>query len=217
MRISVIGASGRTGGEVVRQALARGHDVLAVARRPRLVGLDDHPLASSGVGRLTVRQADVVKDEGLEEALEGVDAVVSAVGIGSSRRPTEVYSTGTDNLLRAMSGAGVRRLAVVSAAPVGPRQEQPVVHRYVAMPILERVFGATYADMRRMEVVLSESDLAWTALRPPRLVNRPAVGRYRIDRRPLPRGGTITIPDLATALLACVSSADPGRALYVAN
>jgi putative NADH-flavin reductase len=215
MRIAVIGASGRTGSHVVRQALGRGHEVLAVARHPESLDFDDQ---GTGVGGLAVRGADILDPERLTEALEGADAVISAVGIGASRRPTEIYSRGTANLLSAMSAAGATRVTVVSAAPVGPREEQSALQRYVAMPILERVFGATYADMRVMEALFHESGTDWTALRPPRLVDKPAAGHYRLDRRPLPRGGNLTIADLATALLDCLSGPDAQRqALYVAN
>jgi putative NADH-flavin reductase len=192
--------------------------VLAIARQPESLTFDDRGAPAHDVGELTVRGADVLDVERLAEALDHADAVVSAVGIGVSRRPTRVFSTGTANVLKAMSSTGAVRLAVVSAAPVGPRDEQPALQRYVAMPILERVFGATYADMRGMETLLRDSAVDWTALRPPRLRDQPPVGHYRLGRRPLPRGGTITIADLATALLDCVSRTDMQRqALYVAN
>ena len=218
MRIAVIGASGRTGGEVVRQALRRGHGVVAMARRTESLSLV-HPGAwAHDDGQVTVRGADVFDVERIAVALEDVDAVVSAVGVGASRRPTQVYSTGIANVLKAMSTTGAVRLAVVSAAPVGPREEQPVLQRRVAMPILERIFGATYADMSRMEAILRDSPVDWTALRPPRLMDKPPLGQYRLDRLPLPKGRAITIGDLATALLDCVTRTDRQReALYVAN
>jgi putative NADH-flavin reductase len=218
MKVAVIGASGRTGGEVVRQALGRGHGVLAVARQPRLLSFDHGVPPARGVGQLTVRGADVLDVEGLAQALDHADAVISAVGVGASRHPTQVYSTGTTNVLKAMSLTSAARLAVISAAPAGPRAEQPALQRRVAMPILERIFGATYADMRRMETVLRHSDVDWISLRPPRLLAKRPVGHYRLDKRPLPKGATITIGDLATALLDCVCGANVQRqALYVAN
>jgi hypothetical protein len=118
-----------------------------------------------------------------------------------------------------MDAGGVRRLAVISASPVGPRAEQPAALRLLALPILDRVFGGAYADLRRMEAVLTgRGDLEWTCLRPPRLVDRPAKGAYRLDRTPLPRSGSLTYPDLATALLDSVDGDEPRTGmLYVAN
>jgi putative NADH-flavin reductase len=89
----------------------------------------------------------------------------------------------------------------------------------VLIPVLERVFGATYDDMRRMERLLRGSDLDWVCLRPPRLVSRKAAGRYRLDvSRPLPKAGSISYADLATALLDSLARPDLYRRIaYVAS
>lgn len=74
MRIAVVGASGATGRELVKQALERGHSVVAVARDPSRL---DAALSPG----LEVAQADVMKPASVTAALEGVDAVVSGLGI----------------------------------------------------------------------------------------------------------------------------------------
>jgi uncharacterized protein len=74
MRIAVLGASGATGRELVKQALERGHSVVALARDP--TRLDLAPSAA-----LDVAQADVLEPASVSAALEGVDAVVSGLGI----------------------------------------------------------------------------------------------------------------------------------------
>jgi len=82
------------------------------------------------------------------------------------------------------------------------------------MPLLDRVFGATYDDMRRMETILRSSEADWVSLRPPRLVNRAAAGRYRVDANgPLPRARSLTYSDLATALLDSLDREDLNRGL----
>jgi putative NADH-flavin reductase len=211
MKIAVIGAAGRTGKEVVRQALDRGHEVVAVARSP-------HKLDLAGDG-LTVVAADVRDADALAAAVVGADAIVTTFGAAAGREPTDLYSAGITNVLAAMDGHGIRRLAVISASPAGPRAEQPAALRLLVLPILDRFFGAAYADLRRMETVLARrSDLEWACLRPPRLLDRPATGAYRLDPKPLPRARSLTYPDLATALLDCVDGTEPRTgALYVAN
>ena len=210
MRIAVVGATGHTGAQVVKQALRRGHGVTAIARRPEAIELKHE--------NLIVEPADVLDPERLVSALAGSEAVVSALGIGTSRAATVVYSEGIKNLLGAMGTNGTSTIAVISAAPVGPRAEQPFLERRVAMPILERVFGASYDDMRRMEALLLTSDVDWVSLRPPRLVNKRATGTYRLDTRPLPKGRNITHADLATALLDSLNREDLYRqAAFVAN
>jgi putative NADH-flavin reductase len=211
-RIAVIGAAGRTGQHVVAQALARGHEVVAIARTPQHVRVKHDALA--------LRPADVRDLDAVTGAIEGTDAVISALGTNDSRTMTDVYSRGAANEAVAMHEHGIRRLAVISAAPAGPRAEQPLLERRVAMPLLERFFGGIYADMRRMEALLTETcdDLDWVALRPPRLVAKPATGDYRIDTRPLTKARTLTHGDLASALLDSINRPDlHHRAAYVAN
>jgi putative NADH-flavin reductase len=187
MRIAVIGANGRAGLEVVKQGLKRGHQVSAIARRPAAVELEH---------------------ENLKPALAGVDAVVSALGIGTSRAATVVYSDGIKNIVSLMERSGPKSLVVISATPVGPRAEHPFIDRRIAMPILESFLHATYEDMRRMEAVLQESDVDWISVRPPRLVNRAATGAYRVSTEPLSRGRKITYADLGTALLDAIGRKD---------
>jgi putative NADH-flavin reductase len=211
MEIAVLGATGRTGMRVVEQALGRGHRVAALARAPEA-------LTMHGDGLVTAR-ADVLDPAALDRGLAGAEAVISAVGVGTSRAPTSVYSRGVANVLGAMAAHGIRRLAVISAAPVALRDRQPFLERRIAMPILERVFGETYDDMRRMEALLRESTVDWTSLRPPRLVDREPRGAYRLSADgPLPRARSLTHGDLAAALLDVVERADlHGRAAFVAN
>src|SRR5262245_5791044 len=133
MKIGVVGATGRTGLHVAKQALARGDDVIALARRPEALPQLGPRMASAA--------ADVLDRAAVAEALAGADAVVSALGIGASRQPTVVYSDGTANVLHAMDAHGIRKLAVISAVPVGPRAGQPVLQRHLIIPVTARVLG----------------------------------------------------------------------------
>jgi uncharacterized protein YbjT (DUF2867 family) len=101
MRIVVFGANGPTGHQLLDQALAAGHQVVAVTRRP-----DTMP-ARDG---LTVAGADVADVEAVSAAVAGADAVLSTLGVPFSRRPITVYSTGARTIIAAMREHGVRRL-----------------------------------------------------------------------------------------------------------
>jgi putative NADH-flavin reductase len=210
MRLAVLGASGHTGKCVVEQALDRGDDVVALARHATSLPRSHR--------RLSKRDVDVLDGPGLTDALADVEAVVSTLGVGTTRRETVTCSEGTRNTLAAMSAHEIPILVVTSAAPAGPRGEQPRFERRVLMPILDRFFGASYRDMRRMEHELASSDVSWVALRPPRLSGGPAAGRYRVAREPLKGARSLSFADLAAALLAAVAREDlHGNAWYVAR
>ena len=95
--------------------------------------------------------------------------------------------------------------------------EQSFGQRRVIIPVLERIFGATYNDMRRMETLLRGSDLDWVRLRPPRLVSKkgPAVIAWT-SVGPCPRRAASRTP--TAALLDSLARPDLyRRTAYVAS
>lgn len=196
---------------MVERAVRRGHHVVAVARRAEAVAA--HP------DRVRAVAADAVDRPAMVAALTGCDAVVSTLGVGTARGPTTLYSEGIGNVLAAMDAHAIARLAVVSAAPVGPRAAHPLVQRRVVIPLLHRVFGGTYDDMGRMEAVLRSSAVDWVSVRPPRLIDRPGRGRHRRRADAPVRGGrSMRYDDLADALLDVLDDATLSRAaVYVAT
>lgn len=195
MKLCVFGASGPVGRAVVRLALEKQHEVTAVTRRPDAFGLAA-PL-------LRVVAGDVGDPAQVEEAVRGVDAVISAVGVDPSRAVVTTYSVGTRNMLEAMRRHGVRRIVAVSSKNLADSSGagEPVGFRLVVGPLLHRVNKTLYADMRRMEVLLRDSDRDWTVVRPAGLFAADRVSAYRTITGHEPGVFTSTA-DLADALVA---------------
>ena len=126
MHLTIFGASGGTGEQLIRAALDAGHSLAAVARDPSKVRASHE--------RLRTARADVLDPSSLEGTVDGADAVLSALGTGLGNEPTTVYSTGAANILDAMRLAGVPRFIGVSALPVTPRAEVSVLERRVVYP-----------------------------------------------------------------------------------
>ena len=66
-----------------------------------------------------------------------------------------------------MDATGVRRIIVVSAIPVAPKEQTSPFSRAVVYRILRQFFGGAYDDMHRMETIITRSGLDWTVFRPP--------------------------------------------------
>ena len=168
MKLVVFGSTGGIGTQVVEQALAAGHTVTAVARRPSAITFRHE--------HFEVVQGDVLAPQTIRGAIAGKDAVVSAVGV-RDRAPTTLYSEGVANMIQAMQSAHVCRLICVSASGLEPG---PLWERLIAKPILWAVFKEMYSDLVRMEVVVERGLIDWTILRPPRLTNGPRTGQYQV-------------------------------------
>lgn len=211
MRMLIAGATGTVGQHAVAQALERGHEVVAIARRPGALRAE--------APRLRAVAADILDAETVEPMLAGIDAVISTVGIGTSKQPTTLYSAGTRNLVDGMARHDVTRIVTISSEVADHWAHQSPLKLWLALPLLQRLFGATYDDMRRMDIVLWESDAQWTTVRAPYIRDRAGTGSYRLAAdAPLRRGFSITAPDLATALLDIAERNDLDRRfVFVAN
>lgn len=198
MRLTVFGATGRIGEELVRQALTAGHKVTAVARRSSRFDLHDPSLA-------VVRVDGLDDPEQLVPALEGGDAVLSGVGPRSSKDLT-VASTATRGIIAAMRLAGVRRLVAVSAWPVGPVPEgESFLGRRVLHPMMNRILKGVYADLVTMEREIAAAGLEWTVVRPPRLTDGPLTRAYRMRiGANLPNARIVSRGDVAHCMLAAL-------------
>ena len=211
MKITVFGATGGIGGQVVRQALSAGHEVTAVVRDAARFDVGHPALEVATVPGLT-------DSEALRPLLEGRDVAISGVG-PRGRNDGPVASSATGGILRAMEVSGVRRFVAVSAAPVGPVPAgDSFVNRRILLPFISAMLRDLYADLAEMEDEIRRSATDWTVIRPPKLVNKPLTGRYRtvIDGN-VPRGYTISRADVAHAMLAVLNDpATCGRAVGIA-
>jgi uncharacterized protein YbjT (DUF2867 family) len=200
MKITVFGATGGIGGQVVRQALDDGHKVTAVVRDPAAFTQAHPALEVVTVPGLTDPQA-------LRPALEASEAVISGVG-PRGRKVGPVASTATAGILSARKAAGVRRLVAVSAEPVGPVPDgEGAVNRLLLLPFIKAMLRDTYADLAQMEDEIERSGTDWTAVRPPRLVNTPLTGTYRTCiGGNVPRGYSVSRADVAHLMLAVLDN-----------
>ncbi|MFF1700462.1 NAD(P)-dependent oxidoreductase [Streptomyces sp. NPDC058252] len=198
MKLTVFGATGGIGQEIVRQALESGHQVTAVVRDPARLTVE-------GTG-LEVFRADLTDPGLLRPAVAGRDAVLSGLG-ARSRKDAGIAGRLTRTVLGGMEAEGVRRLLVVSAGPVGPEPEGAGFADRAARGLISAILKDVYADLREMEGELARSATDWTVVRPPRLQNKPVTGSYRTTVGGFPsKGRFIGRADVAHAMLAMIDN-----------
>ena len=204
MKLTIIAATGGVGRELLEQAVAAGHDVTAVVRNPGKLSREV---------RAVTTDMSAPDPEAMESAVAGTDVVLSGLG-PHSNSDAGVASRGIRAIVAAMRATSVRRIVVVSAAPVStvasPSRPNPPKHdpgdgffmRYLFSKIAGARFGKVYADLALMEDVLAGSGLDWTVVRPPQLTDKPLTGRYRTAYGQNIRGGfSVPRADVAQFML----------------
>ena len=179
MKFVVFGANGPTGRLTTGLALAGGHTVTAVTRRP-----DEFPFNDPGV---RVVKADVLDPAAVDAAVAGQDAVISTLGVPYSKERITLYSQGAANILAAMKNHRVRRLVCVSSMGTTPEhpEGETFFYRRIVAPVLLMLGRTVYEDMQRMEKLIETSGVDWTVVRPAGLFDGDVVTDYRAEPRRL--------------------------------
>ena len=208
MKLTIFAATGGIGRQILEQAVDAGHDVTAVVRHPQ-------KLPGELSSQIRVVSADLAAADPatLTSAVQGADGVLSGLG-PRSKAEAGIAARGTQAIVAAMKAAGARRIVVVSAAPIGtvpsPGRPNPPKHdpgdgfimQHLLNPVIKTVLRKNYADLAQMEDILRDSDLDWTAVRPPRLTDKPLTGSYRTAHgQNLRRGLIISRADVAHYML----------------
>ncbi len=169
MKILILGASGRTGKLLVKEALRRGHLLHALVRNPEKM---------KGYGAdLTLFTGTPYRLEDIPLAMKGCEAVLSVLNLSRKSdfpwapliSPKDFLSVSIRHVVQSMQQEGLTRLIVVSAWGVGDsRKEIPgwfrwfIEHSHIQYP---------YQDHAVQETILQSSTLQWTIVRPAGLTN----------------------------------------------
>ena len=192
MKVLVVGAAGKTGRVVVEQAVAAGHQVTACVHSE-----------GYNVPGVAVRVGDASDAQAVQAAVAGQDAVIDTVGGKTPYRRTTLEVDVAANIVAAMQRCGVRRLVVTSSIGVGDSS----MHAPLPIKIVVATFlrGST-PDKAAMEAMVRASGLDWVITRPAALNDRPATGDIRVLTTGHGRARSVTRADLATFLVAQLTS-----------
>ena len=192
MKILIIGSTGGTGKQLVQQSLEQDHETTAFVRDPSKLSFFHK--------NLTIVKGNVLDKGILLKALEGMDAVLSALGVGKSLKSNNLIANAVSVLIPAMNATQVKRLIFLSAFGVGETFKQADFIQKLAFRIFLR---SIYADKEKGDEQIRNSGLDWTLVYPVLMTNNPGTGKYLVGEK-LPMKGMpkITRADVATFMLS---------------
>ena len=225
--ILVIGATARSGADILTQGLAQGRKVVAFARSPEKIEIKH--------ANLKIVKGDVYDLNGVAAAMSGDEAVVSLLGPRIDHTKdigyVDIYSVGIATVISAMRRKGNRRLiAVSSGAPEQIPSEKPTGDDRTEAWVWQA--RNLYGDMQRMEKIIAVSDMETVILRARNFTAGPAMhdlkfkvhdnytdfDQYKDKSKRTPGEGTqVNYPDFAALILSLVEGGNPylGKAVGV--
>ena len=189
MKIVVFGATGKTGIEVIKQSLDKGYEVVAYARSPNKIEIQNE--------RLSFVKGELNDAELIESTISNADAVVSLLG-ASGNVKDNALSQGVKNIISAMEKNGVSRVIQVLTSAAKDPNDKHDAYFDLMIGLVKIGIPRVYSEILEINDSLRNSGLNWTIVRAPFLTDKPLTKNLRIGYK----GEKIVKKNLSRADLA---------------
>lgn len=165
MKILILGATGRTGKHIIKEAINRGHKISAIARNPEKLKEFN----------IDITQGTPYVYETVEKAITDCDVVINTLNVSRKSdnpwaplaAPKDLISKSASNAIKAMEKVGIKRFVALSTIGAGRSWKTiPAIMKFlVSISNLKHAF----IDHGKQENILENSSVDYTICRAPML------------------------------------------------
>jgi uncharacterized protein YbjT (DUF2867 family) len=168
MKILILGATGRTGKQIIQEALLKGHKISAIARDPEILKDFD----------IEITKGTPYDPMCVEKAIKGCEAVINTLNVSrksdnpwaSLRAPKDLISKSAINAVKAMQKNGIKRYVALSTIGAGRSwKTSPGILKFLVSVSNLKV---AFQDHGRQEEILENSTMDYTICRAPMLTDK---------------------------------------------
>lgn len=192
MKVTIFGATGFSGQAILAEALKQGHEVTILVRDEFKVSIKHK--------NLTIVEGNVLDPQPVASVIHHQEAVIQCLGVGGKGdgKPTTFISDATKVIVDEMQKQNIKRLIAMSNVGAGNSIAfQPWFFTKIILPYFMKWLKVIIEDKNRMEPIIMNSNLDWTIVRCPNIVDKPAKGTCNatLDGKGLKL--SVTLPDLS--------------------
>jgi putative NADH-flavin reductase len=196
MKLVIFGATGFSGQAIMKLALSKGIQVTVLVRNKSAITIQNE--------NLTVIQGNVLDSNDVKKALEHQDAVIQCLGVGGKGdgKPTTFISDATKIIVEEMEKQQIKRLIAMSNVGAGNSLAfQPWFFTKIILPYFMKWLKVIIDDKNRMEPIIMNSELDWTIVRCPNIVDKSPKGNIHatLDGKGLKLA--VTLGDMAEFIM----------------
>jgi len=210
MKVAILGGSGTVGRFLIQRVSDAGYVMRVLARNPDTI----KPIK----GCIEIVQGDARDIASIRLLLQGCDTVLNALGQRKERKSeAPIFSIATEHVLTVMKELGLRRYILVRGFSIDAPGDHKDLRTKLISLLVRRVIHDQWADWQKELDILLRSDVQWTMVRLPIVVDEPSRGSVRVDLAS-PPGKKISGRDLADFVVAQITEPTyVGKAPFVGN
>jgi putative NADH-flavin reductase len=194
--IALFGGSGRTGMQIVQQALTQGYTLRVLVRNPSAF-----PITHS---HLTIIKGDATRAEDIKQTLTGAQAVISVMG-HSKKSPAFFQTEAMGLIIETMESFGIKRILVLTGSGVIFEGEHEPIDSKLVSKLVRTLDPNRFADGLLQCELLLKSGLDYSIVRAPKLTNGPCWANYRSGKLKIGMFNFISRADVAHFMLKVLS------------
>jgi len=192
MKVIIFGATGFSGQAILAEAIKQGHEVTVLVRDSSKVKINHK--------NLRIVEGNVLDSQKVAFVIQNQEAVIQCLGVGGKGdgKPTTFISDATKIIVDEMQKQNIKRLIALSNVGAGNSIAfQPWFFTKIILTYFMKWLKVIIDDKNRMEPIIMNSNLNWTIVRCPNIVDKPAKGKYNatLDGKGLKL--SITLDDLS--------------------
>jgi putative NADH-flavin reductase len=192
MKVIIFGATGFSGQAILAEAIKQGHEVTVLVRDSSKVKINHN--------NLRIVEGNVLDSQKVAFVIQNQEAVIQCLGVGGKGdgKPTTFISDATKIIVDEMQKQNIKRLIALSNVGAGNSIAfQPWFFTKIILTYFMKWLKVIIDDKNRMEPIIMNSNLNWTIVRCPNIVDKPTKGKYNatLDGKGLKL--SITLDDLS--------------------
>jgi putative NADH-flavin reductase len=192
MKVAFFGATGFSGQAILAETIKYGHEVTVLVRDPSKVKIKHN--------NLRIVEGNVLDPQKVASVIQNQEAVIQCLGVGGKGdgKPTTFISEANKIIVDEMEKQKVSRLIAMSNVGAGNSLSfQPWFFTKFILPYFMKWLKVIIDDKNRMEPTIMNSELEWTIVRCPNIVDKAPKGNVHatLDGKGLKL--SITLGDMA--------------------
>ena len=173
VKVAIIGGSGKVGRFLIQRVSDAGYLMRILMRNPDKIKPIDK--------RMEIVQGNARDIASIRSLLQGCDTVLNALGQRKDKDEAPIFSTATSHVLAVMKELGIRRYILVRAFSIDAPGDHKDLRTRLISRLVRWVIPEIWADWQKELDVLLGTNVEWTMVRIPILVDEPSLGQVRVD------------------------------------